>query len=142
MVGLQGSGKTTTTGKLARKLQKAGYKVMLVGGRRLPPGAPCTSSRCSGEKLGVPVFARRRRPTRSTSAPTPPTEAGAPRALDFVIYDTAGRLTIDEPLMKELDDIKRQVQPANMLPRHRRDDRPGRGHHRQDVRRAARSSPA
>jgi signal recognition particle subunit SRP54 len=112
MVGLQGSGKTTTTGKLARKLQKAGYKVMLVAADVYRPAA-VHQLKVLGEKLGVPVF--------SVDGASPvdicadATDTAAAEGFEFVIYDTAGRLTIDAPLMQELDDIKTRVQPSNIF---------------------------
>ncbi|MBL9100226.1 MAG: signal recognition particle protein [Myxococcales bacterium] len=112
MVGLQGSGKTTTTGKLARKLQKAGYKVMLVAADVYRPAA-VHQLKVLGEQLGVPVF--------SVDGANPvdicadATDTAAAEGLDFVIYDTAGRLTIDAPLMQELADIKVRVQPQNIF---------------------------
>jgi len=112
MVGLQGSGKTTTTGKLARKLQKAGYKVMLVAADVYRPAA-VHQLKVLGEKLGVPVF--------SVDGANPvdicadATDTAAAEGYDFVLYDTAGRLTIDAVLMQELADIKTRVQPSNIF---------------------------
>jgi signal recognition particle subunit SRP54 len=94
MVGLQGSGKTTSCGKLARKLQKAGYKVMLVAADVYRPAA-VHQLKVLGEQLGVPVF---------SEDGANPVDICAERdrhrgrgGYDFVIYDTAGRLTVDEP---------------------------------------------
>lgn len=112
LVGLQGSGKTTTAGKLARKLQKAGYKVMLVAADVYRPAA-VHQLKVLGEKLGVPVFSREG--ADPVDICTDATDHAAAENLDFVIYDTAGRLTIDEKLMAELDNIKTRVQPANIF---------------------------
>jgi signal recognition particle subunit SRP54 len=112
MVGLQGSGKTTTTGKLAKRLQKEGKKVMLVACDVYRPAA-VRQLQVIGEQLGVPVFAREGgKPVEIAVAAT--AEAGA-SAFDFVLYDTAGRLTVDDALMVELDEIKQRVHPANTL---------------------------
>jgi signal recognition particle subunit SRP54 len=112
MVGLQGSGKTTTTGKLAKRLQKEGKKVMLVACDVYRPAA-VRQLQVIGEQLGVPVFAREGgNPVEIAEAAT--AEAAA-SAYDFVLYDTAGRLTVDEALMVELDQIKQRVHPANTL---------------------------
>jgi signal recognition particle subunit SRP54 len=110
MVGLQGSGKTTTTGKLAKRLQKEGKKVMLVACDVYRPAA-VRQLQVIGEQLGVPVFAREGAdPVEIALAATKQAEA---EAYDFVLYDTAGRLTVDEALMVELDQIKQRVRPAN-----------------------------
>jgi signal recognition particle subunit SRP54 len=112
MVGLQGSGKTTTTGKLAKRLQKEGKKVMLVACDVYRPAA-VRQLQVIGEQLGIPVFAREGgNPVEIAMVAT--AEAAA-SAFDFVIYDTAGRLTVDEALMVELDEIKQRVHPANTL---------------------------
>jgi signal recognition particle subunit SRP54 len=112
MVGLQGSGKTTTAGKLARKLQKAGYKVMLVAADVYRPAA-VHQLKVLGEKIGVPVYSVEGGNPVDICADA--TDHAAAQGLDFCIYDTAGRLTIDEPLMQELDNIKARVQPANIF---------------------------
>ena len=112
MVGLQGSGKTTTAGKVALRLQKEGKKPLLVAADVYRPAA-VDQLRILGEQLSVPVF---------HEGGVPPPElcrlalehAGRER-LDVVIYDTAGRLAIDEPLMQELEDIKKAVSPDNVL---------------------------
>ena len=112
MVGLQGSGKTTSTGKLARRLQKDGKKVMLVACDVYRPAA-VRQLQVLGEQLGVPVFAREGgNPVDIADEATK--EAGL-GAFDFVLYDTAGRLAIDEALMLELEQIKTRVNPANTL---------------------------
>jgi signal recognition particle subunit SRP54 len=112
MVGLQGSGKTTSTGKLARRLQKDGKKVMLVACDVYRPAA-VRQLQVLGEQLGVPVFAREGGNPVDIAADA--TQEAAQGAFDFVLYDTAGRLAIDEALMTELEQIKARVQPANTL---------------------------
>jgi len=112
MVGLQGSGKTTTSGKLARYLQKEGRKPLLVAADVQRPGA-IEQLQTLGEQLDVPVF----------SIPGGlPVEIcakamGEARKLkcDTIIYDTAGRLAIDEPLMKELKEIKGRTKADNIF---------------------------
>ena len=113
MVGLQGSGKTTTTGKLARKLQKDGKKVMLVACDVYRPAA-VKQLQVIGEQLGVPVFAKEPGANPVDIAREANEEAAA-GAFDYVIFDTAGRLTIDDALMAELDNIKSGVHPANIF---------------------------
>ncbi len=112
MVGLQGSGKTTTTGKLARKLQKDGKKVMLVACDVYRPAA-VKQLQVIGEQIGVPVFAQEGGdPVEIAKAANEEAAAGA---FDYVLFDTAGRLTIDDALMAELDNIKAGVHPANIF---------------------------
>ncbi|MBC8069544.1 MAG: signal recognition particle protein [Deltaproteobacteria bacterium] len=112
MVGLQGSGKTTTVGKLARKLQKDGKKVLLVACDVYRPAA-VRQLQVLGEQLGVPVFARESGdPVEIANDAN--YEAGI-GGYDFVIFDTAGRLTVDDALMVELEQIKAKVHPANIL---------------------------
>ena len=113
MVGLQGSGKTTTVGKLARWLEKKHKKKpMLVAADTYRPAA-VEQLTVLGEKLGVPVF--------TIAGGTPPDicEQGlreaSKKGCDVVIFDTAGRLAIDEPLMHELQEIDRRCQPANIF---------------------------
>jgi signal recognition particle subunit SRP54 len=112
MIGLQGSGKTTSTGKLARRLQKDGKKVMLVACDVYRPAA-VRQLQVLGEQLGVPVFAREGGNPVDIAADA--THEAAIGAFDYVVYDTAGRLAIDEALMLELEQIKAKVQPANTL---------------------------
>lgn len=112
MVGLQGSGKTTTTGKLARKLQKEGHKVMLVAADVYRPAA-IHQLQVLGERLGVPVFARPG--ANPVDICRDATEEAAIKGFDFIIYDTAGRLTIDDALMEELENIEASVHPANVF---------------------------
>ncbi|MCB9701639.1 MAG: signal recognition particle protein [Myxococcales bacterium] len=112
MVGLQGSGKTTTCGKLARKLQKAGYKVMLVAADVYRPAA-VHQLKVLGEQLGIKVY--HEEGANPVDICANGTDVAAVEGCDFIIYDTAGRLTIDEPLMQELVHIETRVQPANVF---------------------------
>lgn len=112
MVGLQGSGKTTSSGKLARRLQKQGHKVMLVAADVYRPAA-IHQLQVIGQRLDIPVFARPGADPVDICRDA--TEEAAIKGYDFIIYDTAGRLTIDDALMTELDRIKATVHPANIL---------------------------
>ncbi len=112
MVGLQGSGKTTTCAKLARYLLKDGKKPLLVAADMQRPAA-VEQLRVLGGQVGVPVFnVDGKTPLEICAAA--PAEAKA-KGCDVIIYDTAGRLAIDELLMKELGDIKAAVSPQNIF---------------------------
>lgn len=111
MVGLQGSGKTTSSGKLARLLEKEyKKKPLLVAADVARPGA-IEQLQVLGERLNIPVFAI------PGGDPLEICKQGFAEAKrlkrDVVIYDTAGRLSIDEALMAELDHIKEAVKPEN-----------------------------
>jgi signal recognition particle subunit SRP54 len=112
MVGLQGSGKTTTAGKIANKLLKEGKKPLLVAADIYRPAA-VDQLKVLGEKLGVPVYHEPglRPPELCRRA----YDVAAKEKADVVIYDTAGRLAIDEELMQELEQIKAAVSPENIL---------------------------
>ncbi len=114
MCGLQGSGKTTTVGKLARHLEKNfKKKPMLVAADIYRPAA-VEQLKTLGRQLDMPVFSI----DGSTDPVTICREANAAAAAqgcDVVIFDTAGRLAIDEPLMQELEDIDKAVTPANIF---------------------------
>ncbi len=112
MVGLQGSGKTTTAAKLANRFIKEGKKPLLVAADVYRPAA-VDQLRILGEQLHVPVFheAGLQPPELCRRA----LEEAQRLKVDVVIYDTAGRLAIDEPLMNELEEIKKAVVPDNIL---------------------------
>lgn len=111
MVGLQGSGKTTTTAKLARFLQKDGKKPMLVAADMQRPAA-VEQLQVLGKSVDVPVFSI---PGESPVVICERAEAEAKElGCDVIIYDTAGRLAIDEKLMQELADIKSKTEPENI----------------------------
>ena len=110
LLGLQGSGKTTTCAKLARRLKQQGHSPMLVACDMQRPAA-VEQLQVLGEQIGVPVF-NIPGETPLNIALAADSEA-AKRGADVVIYDTAGRLAIDEPLMEELDQIKQGIKPQN-----------------------------
>ncbi len=113
MVGLQGSGKTTTAGKLARKLKAEGRPTRLVAADVYRPAA-IDQLETLGAALDVPVYA-----DRTTNDVVKIARAGideAKRARDrVVILDTAGRLQIDEEMMQELKDLKAAIKPDEIL---------------------------
>ncbi|HWN70405.1 MAG TPA: signal recognition particle protein [Haliangium sp.] len=112
MVGLQGSGKTTTAAKLARLLVERDKKKPLLVAADVYRPAAVDQLQTLGERLGMPVFhvAGENPVTICKRAETYAIQHGC----DVIIYDTAGRLTIDEELMQELEDIDRESKPANI----------------------------
>ena len=106
MVGLQGSGKTTTAGKLARKLKKEGKKPMLVAADIYRPAA-INQLMTLGRRLGVPVFSIKgmKPPQLCKLAVQQARHVGR----DVVIFDTAGRLALDNELMGELGRSRRKT---------------------------------
>ena len=112
MIGLQGSGKTTTTGKLARHLLDKGRRPLLVAADIYRPAA-VEQLKVLGQRLDVPVYHEEgQTPPRICQAAVDYARA---RGRDVVIFDTAGRLAIDEELMGELNEIKRRTRPDNTL---------------------------
>ncbi len=113
MVGLQGSGKTTTSGKLANLLRKQGRSPLLVACDVYRPAA-IKQLQVVGDQLGVPVFSAgdKMNPVDIAKAAI---EHAKIKQNDLVIIDTAGRLHIDEGLMDELVNIKLAVRPQEIL---------------------------
>ena len=114
LCGLQGSGKTTSCAKLARRIQTQGRGVMLVAADLQRPAA-IEQLTVLGRQLGVPVHGPADMPAGATADPVAVCNAGVARArregVSVVILDTAGRLAIDEELMRELARIDRTVGP-------------------------------
>ena len=113
MVGLQGAGKTTHAGKLAGLYKKQGKKPLLVACDVYRPAA-IKQLQVVGEKLEIPVFTM-----GDQISPVQIAKEGVAHAIqkgyDMVFIDTAGRLQIDEVLMEELQNIKAEVNPAEIL---------------------------
>ncbi len=113
MVGLQGSGKTTTTGKLARLLKKQNKRPLLAACDVYRPAA-INQLEVLGKQLEIPVFS-----LGDKESPVVIAEKAVEHANrygnDVVILDTAGRLHIDEALMEELRQIKEKVSPQEIL---------------------------
>lgn len=113
LVGLQGAGKTTTTGKLAGMLKKQGKRPLLIAGDIYRPAA-IKQLQVVGEKVEVPVFTM-----GDKQSPVDIAKAGIDHGMnqgnDVILIDTAGRLHIDENLMDELQDIKSTVNPHEIL---------------------------
>ena len=112
LVGLQGAGKTTNGSKLAGLMKRQGRNPLLVACDIYRPAAIQQLKVC-GEKLGIPVFEK---------GQTDPVQIAKDALLyarqhghDMVFLDTAGRLHIDETLMEELQNIKAQVKPSEIM---------------------------
>ena len=111
MSGLQGSGKTTTTAKLAKHLSKQGYRPMMVSTDVYRPAA-IEQLRVLGEQIDIPVH--------DIAGETDPVKIAqqalaAPGGANVLLVDTAGRLHIDEQMMEELARIKKIVEPDEIL---------------------------
>ena len=113
LVGLQGAGKTTTAAKLALKMRKEGRRPYLVAADTQRPAA-VDQLKALAKQLDLPIYEE-----GTTAAPPDICERGVKFATEkgasVVILDTAGRLQIDDRLMDELVEIKRRVNPAEVL---------------------------
>ena len=112
LVGLQGSGKTTTAAKLALKLKKEGRKPVLVASDVHRPAA-FEQLKALGDDLKIPVTPNQNRPPAQIVASA--VEWSKENLRDTVIIDTAGRLQIDKAMMHELQEIKDAVNPDETL---------------------------
>ena len=114
MVGLQGSGKTTTTGKLGLYLSKKQNKKPLFVACDVYRPAAITQLEVLGEQTGLPVYSEKEEKDPVKIAQNAPTYAKT-HGNDIVLIDTAGRLHIDEALMQELNLIKEVTTPTEIL---------------------------
>lgn len=112
MCGLQGSGKTTHTAKLAKRLKSQGHRPMLVGCDIYRPAA-IDQLKVLGDKIGVPVFEKGTQKPEKTAVEA--VRHARDYGNDFVILDTAGRLHIDTELMDELKRICKAVEVNEIL---------------------------
>ena len=112
MCGLQGAGKTTLCGKLAINLKKSGKKPLLVGCDIYRPAA-INQLKVVGKNAGAEVFEKgTQNPVKTAKEAV---EYARSMGFDTVVIDTAGRLEIDEPLMRELEEIKSAVDVCEIL---------------------------
>ena len=113
IVGLQGSGKTTTTGKLAKWLTQHGHRPIVVSTDVYRPAAREQLSQVA-KSIGISVW-----PATGTDKPLEIVRGAIKEAKlsasDVVLVDTAGRLHIDDELMNELSTLKKELQPSEML---------------------------
>jgi signal recognition particle subunit SRP54 len=114
MVGLHGSGKTTSSGKLARLLEKQGRRPLLVAADVYRPAA-MDQLETLGQKLDLPVFVRRGETDVLNPLPVRPWSYARDQERNTLIFDTAGRLQIDEPLVQELVRLRDLVKPQEVL---------------------------
>jgi signal recognition particle subunit SRP54 len=113
LVGLQGSGKTTSSAKLAKHIVKQGRRPLLVAADPYRPAA-ADQLQTLGKQLDVPVY----RAPNGTSVPDiarGALDAARAQARDVLILDTAGRTSIDEEMLNEIRVLGRQMQPAETL---------------------------
>jgi signal recognition particle subunit SRP54 len=112
VAGLQGSGKTTFCGKLAKHLKKQGRQPLLVAGDIYRPAA-IEQLKTLAEQVTIPVFTQEgMNPVQLAQEAV---QYAKKYARDVVIIDTAGRLTVDEEMMKEAENIKTSVKPHEIL---------------------------
>ncbi len=128
MVGLHGSGKTTSSGKLARLLLKQGRAPLLVAADVYRPAA-MDQLETLGKQIDVPVFLKRGE-TDVLKIAREAWSLPAPTTATSLIFDTAGRLQIDEPLVQELVRLRDLVKAAGNIAGAGRRHRPGSGERR------------
>ena len=114
MAGLNGSGKTTMSGKLAKMLKEKKHKSPLLAACDTFRPAAMEQLRVLGEQVGVPVYIEEGATDPVQVALNAIREARS-KAHDVVIVDTAGRLAIDEELMQQISDIKNAINPHEIL---------------------------
>ena len=112
MCGLQGSGKTTHSGKIALRLKNEGHRPLLVACDIYRPAA-IKQLQVVGESIGVPVFEMGQ--INPVTIAQEAIKLARDQGYDYVFLDTAGRLHIDEELMNELKNIKAEVKPHEIL---------------------------
>ena len=113
VAGLQGSGKTTTAAKLAKHIVKLGRRPLLVAADPYRPNA-ADQLETLGKSLDIPVY-RAAAGTSVVEIARAGVEDARRGVRDTVIVDTAGRLTIDEALMREIADVARAIKPVETL---------------------------
>jgi signal recognition particle subunit SRP54 len=112
VVGLQGSGKTTFSAKLAKRLKESNRKVLLVAADIYRPAA-IEQLKLLGEQISVPVFSLEEKDARKVVSES--IMYAKDKGLDTIIVDTAGRLHVDEEMMTEVADIKALLNPTETL---------------------------
>jgi len=113
LVGLQGSGKTTTAGKLSRLFKHKGKKPLLVAADVYRPAA-IKQLQVLGDRLDIPVFTMGEKKNPVDIAKASISHAQS-QGNDVIVFDTAGRLHVDEDMMAELKNIKNEINPQEVL---------------------------
>ena len=114
MVGLQGSGKTTTAAKLALQLRKQGHRSLLVAADLRRPAA-IQQLQSLGKQLDIPVYAEAPEGNSAVTVARNGVEYARTLGVTWVIVDTGGRLHIDDELMAELEQVKAATEPAETI---------------------------
>ncbi|MDE0822691.1 MAG: signal recognition particle protein [Dehalococcoidia bacterium] len=114
LVGLQGSGKTTTAAKLALHLRQQGHKTLLIAADLRRPAA-IQQLETLGKQLDIPVYSEDPKSTTVVKVAKNGLEKARQLGVNWAIVDTGGRLQIDEELMKELGDVKKEIKPDEVL---------------------------
>ncbi len=114
IVGLQGSGKTTTTGKLARWLSKNGHSPLMVSVDVYRPAARHQLSVIARD-IKLPIYEGAPEETKPADLARSARRESAQTGRDVLLVDTAGRLHIDDQLMQELQELKEQLAPSEVL---------------------------
>ena len=114
LVGLQGSGKTTTAAKLALHLRQQGHKTLLIAADLRRPAA-IQQLETLGKQLDIPVYSEDPKSTTVIKVAKNGLEKAKQLGVNWAIVDTGGRLQIDEELMKELGDVKKEIKPDEVL---------------------------
>ena len=114
LVGLQGSGKTTTAAKLALEQRKQGHRSLLIAADLRRPAA-IQQLETLGRQLDIPVYSEDPRSSNAVQVARNGLARAAELGVNWAIVDTGGRLQIDDELMKELEDIRSAVTPHETL---------------------------
>ena len=114
LVGLQGSGKTTTSSKLVMSLRKKGNDALLIAADLQRPAA-IEQLITLGKQIDTPVYSEPKGATTVEKVVTNGLKEAKSKGVDFAIVDTAGRLTIDDELMNELERVKEICDPLEIL---------------------------
>ena len=114
LVGLQGSGKTTTAAKLALHLRQQGHKILLIAADLRRPAA-IQQLETLGKQLDIPVYSEESKSTTVVKGAKNGLEKAKQLGVNWAIVDTGGRLQIDEELMQELGEVKKEINPQEVL---------------------------
>ena len=114
LVGLQGSGKTTTAAKLALEQRKQGRRSLLIAADLRRPAA-IQQLETLGRQLDIPVYSEDPKSSSAVKVARAGLERAQQLGVNWAIIDTGGRLQIDDGLMKELEEVKKAVSPNEIL---------------------------